>query len=752
MSAGGDGAPVPEATGAVKPPYMDPEKKNKKSPMMDNIAVRLLGEDGKLGDVQRVTRHNLTVQKVNKIFDCNAEYMKDQFGFVTWPGQWITTLKPRTKRDPWEYTIVQKPEKNMEDSLVDRFYEGTHGVYVENVPNEVTVTDLEAWIRFGLMANHPGVKAKEEALKKTEHQLEVCKYKIQNLPFVPVPGTPEEQFQRRTVLKETLEKNLEMCGERIEKAKHQLKKYRKYIEVQKIILEKCTIQDEEDTKRERSDWTLRFTGQDKDELEHLVVFKHDWRSVRLAKSTAERPLPYCTTLDKREIPEEYQEDLVNMREARVMRSKNGHGKQLYTKIAETDEKRKMIIAEETAFYDEGEDMTDGVEDVFDVCAYFEGEWLKGQRTGKGSLFLENEKYDGGLFKGERVNEGTITYSNGDTYVGEFGTDQTAKSLLPGAFDFILGLPHGKGEYTFLDGSSYVGEMREGVFCGKGMYVDATGYVQEGMFEAGVLHGFGTHTWRNGHTITGNWIHGVLHGPGVKEVSKHGDEFKGTYIGGEREGRATIKAHDGDLHANFWTNNLRSGHGSCKYGNVAIKLDSNKKPIITSDYEYEGHFLANKTCARGLHTTFASLDQEDTVALFGKRNFTISRKPAFHQTHLVDTIAKETKKAIQFKRFQGKKAAEATEIRRKRSKHNRKAYKKLFFEVLENWALEREDEQELAQLDDETREAVLEERAILKAHADKKLRNRLARSGKPPPKTAIEQLREFTGEGLSGPTK
>jgi hypothetical protein len=739
----------PEATGPVKPSYLIPEKKKgAKNPAMDQIAIRLLNEDGTLGELQRLQRQNLTLQTINRIFECNAEYMKDQFGFVTWPRDWMFKLMTRTKRDPWEYVIVQKPDKNMEDSRVDRFFEGGHQLYVENVPNRVNKSDLEAWVRFGVLADHPGLEEKRQDIQKAKHQVEVCKHKIERIPFVQMEGKPEEQTQRRLALKETLEKQLVVLGERIITTEKILVKFLTYLEQQRMILDKCAIQDDEDVKRDRSDWTLTFVGQHQEEFGNLAVYKPDWRSVRLAISTDERPKPYITTLDTRELSEEIQKDLINMREVRVMRSKNGTGRQLYTKIAETDEKRKLIIAEETAFFSAGDDPTEGVEDVFDVCAYFEGDWVKGQRTGKGVHFLENEKYEGELFKGVRVNYGSLTYSNGDKFEGEFGTDKSAKSLLPGADDFILGLPHGKGEYTFLDGSRYTGEMREGVFSGKGVYKDATGYVQEGMFEDGVLHGFGTHTWRNGHTMTGNWIRGVLHGPSVKEINKYGDEFVGAYLGGEREGRAMIKCKNGDHHKNYWTNHLRCGHGSCKYGNVTTKLDSNKKPIISSDYEYEGFYLANKTCARGVSTAYSSLGQEDVVTQFGKRNFTISRKPAFDQSFLVDAIEKETKKTIQFRRFQEKKANEARELRHKRAKHNRRAYKKLFFEVLENWALEKEDEQELAQLNEETRNEILEERAIEKAHTDKRIRSRLAKTGEPYPKTALEQLREFSGEGLS----
>jgi hypothetical protein len=43
--------------------------------------------------------------------------------------------------------------------------------------------------------------------------------------------------------------------------------------------------------------------------------------------------------------------------------------------------------------------------------------------------------------------------------------------------------------------------------------------------------------------------------------------KGTYLRGEKEGRGTTDWRNGDIHTNYWTNDLRTGHGSCKYANI-----------------------------------------------------------------------------------------------------------------------------------------------------------------------------------------
>ena len=114
-----------------------------------------------------------------------------------WPKEWPLKLMPRTKKDPWEYTVVEKPDKNMEDSHLDRFYKGSHAIFVENVPAKVTELDLKAWIRFGVEQDHPDLLERQEAVDKANRQLALIKHKHERLPFAHFEGTPEEQTRQR---------------------------------------------------------------------------------------------------------------------------------------------------------------------------------------------------------------------------------------------------------------------------------------------------------------------------------------------------------------------------------------------------------------------------------------------------------------------------------------------------------------------------------------------------------------------------
>ena len=66
--------------------------------------------------------------------------------------------------------------------------------------------------------------------------------------------------------------------------------------------------------------------------------------------------------------------------------------------------------------------------------------------------------------------GTITYANGDKYVGEFRDDKY----------------NGQGTYTYANGDKYVGEWRDGLPNGQGTYTSADGRVKEGIWENGEL--------------------------------------------------------------------------------------------------------------------------------------------------------------------------------------------------------------------------------------------------------------------------
>lgn len=148
------------------------------------------------------------------------------------------------------------------------------------------------------------------------------------------------------------------------------------------------------------------------------------------------------------------------------------------------------------------------------------------------------------------------------------------------------IPHGKGKYTWLDGTSYEGDWEEGKMTGKGKIHWPSQATYEGDFSGGYLHGFGTFIGSDGSTYRGSWKMNSQHGIGRKQYPNF-DVYDGcwkegvregsgryawsndnTYIGnwrnGRMSGRGVMKWFNGDLFDGFWSNGLRHGSGSYRF--------------------------------------------------------------------------------------------------------------------------------------------------------------------------------------------
>ena len=69
--------------------------------------------------------------------------------------------------------------------------------------------------------------------------------------------------------------------------------------------------------------------------------------------------------------------------------------------------------------------------------------------------------------------------------------------------------HGKGAYTYADGSKYSGEFRKGVKNGHGMIRYADGDTYIGEWKHGQKNGQGTYTHANGRVQKGIWEMGLF---------------------------------------------------------------------------------------------------------------------------------------------------------------------------------------------------------------------------------------------------
>lgn len=92
----------------------------------------------------------------------------------------------------------------------------------------------------------------------------------------------------------------------------------------------------------------------------------------------------------------------------------------------------------------------------------------------------------------------LIYANGDRYDG----------------DFINGMFHGKGVFTWAKGDRYEGDFFLNRRTGHGIYLWPSGESYEGDFVDGKLNGWGIYTWPDGAFYEGEFINNVRTEKGV----------------------------------------------------------------------------------------------------------------------------------------------------------------------------------------------------------------------------------------------
>lgn len=124
---------------------------------------------------------------------------------------------------------------------------------------------------------------------------------------------------------------------------------------------------------------------------------------------------------------------------------------------------------------------------------YEGDFVEGIKTGKGTYFFANGKrYEGDFIDDKRTGKGTFMWPNGDRYEG----------------DFIDGNRTGKGTYVWPNGDRYEGDFVEGVITGKGAYIYSNGEKYVGEWKENKKHGKGVLYNANGSiNKQGNWVSG-----------------------------------------------------------------------------------------------------------------------------------------------------------------------------------------------------------------------------------------------------
>ena len=151
-----------------------------------------------------------------------------------------------------------------------------------------------------------------------------------------------------------------------------------------------------------------------------------------------------------------------------------------------------------------------------------GEYRDDKPNGQGTwTYPDGAKYVGEHKDGNKHGQGTYTHPNGEKYVGEFRDD---KSNGQGTYTFPNGQKyvgeykddkkHGQGTYTFPSGEKYVGEYKDDKKHGQGTYTFPSGEKYVGEHKDGKQNGLGTYTYRDGRKYIGEFRDGDYHGQGT----------------------------------------------------------------------------------------------------------------------------------------------------------------------------------------------------------------------------------------------
>jgi hypothetical protein len=162
--------------------------------------------------------------------------------------------------------------------------------------------------------------------------------------------------------------------------------------------------------------------------------------------------------------------------------------------------------------------------------------------------------------------------------------------------FLSGKLHGEGSYTFYNGDSYVGQFRGGRRHGRGVYHRLTrGEVFEGEFFENLPLGEGKLTKKGTMTIKGEFsAEGVSEGV-VKFHS--GKEYRGTFKDSMAEGKGILTMENGDQYKGEWQRGEKQGKGVLILKNDQAKIEciwnkdvpelSRIKAVLNPDQRFEG---------------------------------------------------------------------------------------------------------------------------------------------------------------------
>ncbi|KAF0700771.1 Aste57867_8724 [Aphanomyces stellatus] len=589
----------------------------------DTIHVRVYDPDNKdvkTNPYRPLKRSNFRLKTLNRLLQCNAHYIRDQFQNVIWPKDWLMEVRPAEVGAPWCYDVIVKDEPELQDDALDPRYEGSTVVKVANVPKQVQEKDLRAWLMAGLVQEYePIVTAKFDIAVLTKKR-EMLRHRLDDVPSLELDGKDEEQIETRQKLVKAMTTQTTTLDEKLAKAQKKLAKCTRLLLSEPVELsflkdgtEHRYVDADVENDKEKYNWFADFKSLRGPELALLAIEKPDWGTLRLATT---RPEPMVSS-DEFDDPTHE----VNMRTVRVSRVKHGRGGGVspYPNMSHSFTYAVLMQTEDLP--------TDDEFHFSSIDAMYSGRWVSGMKHDDNARDYTNYGlYHGAYVYNVRDGRGELVYGKGDAYTGFFDVpkahyrhrshDPYPRPLLPMLFKD--GVPHGRGVIKFADGATYDGEMRDGRITGRGRYVSSTGVIEDGEFVDGMLHGDGSREEPNGHVEEGTFVYGVLDGFGTQR-SKYNEVYEGSFDFGSKTGRGVMTFPDNAVLRGFWDDDLPSGRGDLLYYQ---RRDHDDDEI---PFYYEGTFSEGKVKGRHRHV---DVDKRTT----GHVPFTTYGKSATHMAY------------------------------------------------------------------------------------------------------------------------
>ncbi len=212
-----------------------------------------------------------------------------------------------------------------------------------------------------------------------------------------------------------------------------------------------------------------------------------------------------------------------------------------------------------------------------VDGEFKGNFIDGKLNGEGTLiYSDGESFSGEFRDGKKNGKGIYTYANGSKYEGEYKDD----------------LQNGKGIYTSVSGDKYIGDYLDGKTNGTGTYIFSNGNKYEGEFKDGQYHGHGTFTYKNGSKYVGSFRHNKKSGFGTYTYGAgkwEGDKYVGEYKNDNYNGQGIYTFASGDTYEGEHKNGKAHGQGIYTFQNGMKEIGESKdgKPWNIIVYDKNG---------------------------------------------------------------------------------------------------------------------------------------------------------------------